>query len=44
VVIEKIDAIHEQLPASWRIHGTTGYRFASLLTGLFVDTEGARGG
>ncbi|TMH36218.1 MAG: malto-oligosyltrehalose synthase [Betaproteobacteria bacterium] len=38
VVIEKIDAIHEQLPASWRIHGTTGYRFASLLTGLFVDT------
>ena len=38
VVIEKIDAPHERLPASWRIHGTTGYRFANLLNGVFVDT------
>ncbi len=38
VVAEKIQAPHEQLPASWPIHGTTGYRFASLLNGVFVDT------
>lgn len=36
VVIEKIEAPHEQLP-QWPIHGTTGYRFASLVNGLFVD-------
>ena len=38
VVVEKIDAPHEQLPASWQVHGTTGYRFANLLNGVFVDT------
>ena len=38
VVIEKIDAPHERLPANWRIHGTTGYRFSNLLNGVFVDT------
>jgi (1->4)-alpha-D-glucan 1-alpha-D-glucosylmutase len=37
VVVEKIDAPHERLPASWRIHGTTGYRFANLLNGVFVE-------
>ena len=37
IVIEKIEAPHERLPASWRIHGTTGYRFAHLLNGVFVD-------
>ena len=29
------------LPEDWAIHGTTGYRFANLVNGLFVDT-GAR--
>ena len=24
-------------PADWPAHGTTGYRFANLLTGVFVD-------
>jgi (1->4)-alpha-D-glucan 1-alpha-D-glucosylmutase len=38
VVIEKIDAPHEQLPADWQVHGTTGYRFANLLNGVFVET------
>ena len=37
VVVEKILADHETLPADWPVHGTTGYRFANLLTGLFVD-------
>ncbi len=40
VVVEKIDAPHEQLPADWRIHGTTGYRFANLINGVLVDTAG----
>src|SRR6266567_1584958 len=42
VVIEKIDAPHEQMPIAWQIHGTTGYRFANLLNGVFVDAA-ARG-
>jgi (1->4)-alpha-D-glucan 1-alpha-D-glucosylmutase len=37
VVIEKIAAPHERLPESWRVHGTTGYRFANVVNGLFVD-------
>ena len=41
VVAEKIVAGHERLPESWRVHGTTGYRFAAVVNGLFVD-PGAR--
>ena len=37
IVIEKIVAGHETLPADWPVDGTTGYRFANLLTGLFID-------
>ncbi len=37
IVAEKILASHEQLPASWPIHGTTGYDFAASCGGLFVD-------
>ncbi|MCK7507798.1 MAG: hypothetical protein MZV70_29605 [Desulfobacterales bacterium] len=37
LVGEKIVAGHERLPAGWPIHGTTGYRFANLVNGLFVD-------
>ena len=37
VVVEKILADHEALPDDWPVHGTTGYRFANLLTGVFVD-------
>ena len=37
VAIEKIAAPHEHLPPTWPIHGTTGYRFANVVNGLFVD-------
>jgi len=37
VVAEKIVAPHEQLPTDWALHGTTGYRFCNVVTGLFVD-------
>ena len=39
VVVEKITAPHERLPETWPVHGTTGYRFANVLNGLFVDTR-----
>jgi (1->4)-alpha-D-glucan 1-alpha-D-glucosylmutase len=38
VVVEKILAPHERLPASWLTHGTTGYEFIASLAELFVDT------
>jgi (1->4)-alpha-D-glucan 1-alpha-D-glucosylmutase len=37
LVLEKITAAFEQLPAAWPIAGTTGYDFANLVNGLFVD-------
>jgi (1->4)-alpha-D-glucan 1-alpha-D-glucosylmutase len=37
IVIEKIRADHEELPRDWPVHGTTGYRFVNVLSGLFVD-------
>lgn len=37
VVAEKILAPHETLPQDWAVHGTTGYDFANLVNGLFVD-------
>ncbi len=39
VVVEKIMAEHEPLPPDWRVHGGTGYRFATLVNGVFVDTD-----
>jgi len=41
LLIEKILADHEPLRAEWKVHGTTGYRYANLLTGLFVDGAAA---
>jgi len=38
VVVEKIVAPHERVPDSWLIHGTTGYRYANVVNGIFVDT------
>ncbi|TME16758.1 MAG: malto-oligosyltrehalose synthase [Chloroflexi bacterium] len=40
VVVEKILAADEELPASWPVAGTTGYEFLNLLGGLFVDPAG----
>ncbi|MBA3771931.1 MAG: malto-oligosyltrehalose synthase [Ramlibacter sp.] len=37
LVVEKILAEHEALPEGWPVHGDTGYRFGSLVNGLFVD-------
>ncbi len=38
LVVEKIAAGHERVPEAWPVHGTTGYRFANVVNGLFVDT------
>jgi (1->4)-alpha-D-glucan 1-alpha-D-glucosylmutase len=37
LVIEKIVAPFENLAEDWAVHGTTGYRFANVVNGLFVD-------
>lgn len=42
LVVEKILAEHEPLPAEWPIHGATGYRFANLANNLFVDPAAGR--
>lgn len=39
LVVEKIQAEHESLPESWPVHGDTGYRFGSLVNGLFVEAR-----
>ena len=39
---EKILALGEQLPETWTVAGTTGYEFANLLNGIFVDRLQAR--
>jgi (1->4)-alpha-D-glucan 1-alpha-D-glucosylmutase len=41
VLIEKILADHESLSPHWKVHGTTGYRYANLLTGVFIDAAAA---
>ena len=38
VVAEKIAAGTEEVPESWAIHGTTGYRFANVANGVLVAT------
>jgi (1->4)-alpha-D-glucan 1-alpha-D-glucosylmutase len=40
IVVEKILAASEALPAGWPVEGTTGYDFAARVTGLFVDPRG----
>lgn len=37
LVVEKILARHERLRDDWAVDGTTGYEFATLVGGLFVD-------
>lgn len=41
VVAEKIAAAGEDVPVSWAIHGTTGYRFANVANGVLVDHRAA---
>jgi (1->4)-alpha-D-glucan 1-alpha-D-glucosylmutase len=42
VVVEKILAEGERLPAEWPVYGTTGYDFLNLLGGMLLDRRGAR--
>ena len=42
VVVEKIVAPHERLPADWPIAGTSGYDSLNLVNALFVDPAGER--
>jgi (1->4)-alpha-D-glucan 1-alpha-D-glucosylmutase len=37
VVAEKIVANYEYLSSDWPIHGTTGYEFANIVSGVFID-------
>ncbi|HEY4373700.1 MAG TPA: malto-oligosyltrehalose synthase [Burkholderiales bacterium] len=39
VVIEKIVAPFERLPDTWAVHGDTGYRYANLVNGVFIDAD-----
>jgi (1->4)-alpha-D-glucan 1-alpha-D-glucosylmutase len=42
IVVEKILGAGESLPADWRVCGTTGYEFAAMVNGLFVDRRNER--
>jgi (1->4)-alpha-D-glucan 1-alpha-D-glucosylmutase len=42
VVVEKILAANETLPAEWPVYGTTGYDFLNNGNGVFVSAGGAR--
>ncbi len=42
IVVEKILADHESLPEQWPVDGTTGYEFAALVGGLWVDPDAER--
>jgi (1->4)-alpha-D-glucan 1-alpha-D-glucosylmutase len=42
VVVEKILADGERLPSRWPVAGTTGYDFAAMALGLFVDPAGEK--
>ena len=41
VVVEKILAEDEHMPDEWPVHGETGYQFANVVNGLFVDSAAA---
>ena len=41
VVVEKILAPDEELPASWPVAGTTGYDFMNRVIQLYTDSRGA---
>ncbi len=40
VVVEKILAEREEVPAEWPVCGTTGYDFLNTLNGIFIDPKG----
>ena len=42
MVVEKILARGEALPDDWPVHGTSGYEFATYISGIFVDAASER--
>jgi (1->4)-alpha-D-glucan 1-alpha-D-glucosylmutase len=40
LLVEKILAPFERVPAEWPVHGTTGYDFMAVATGLFIAADG----
>jgi (1->4)-alpha-D-glucan 1-alpha-D-glucosylmutase len=42
LLVEKILAENERIPVEWPVAGTTGYEFAAVAGGLFVDPAGER--
>ena len=42
LLVEKILAPFERLPADWPVHGTTGYDFMSQATGLLIAADSER--
>jgi len=42
LIVEKILAADEWLPAEWPVEGTTGYEFASEVTGVLIDSTAER--
>ncbi|MGE3519287.1 MAG: malto-oligosyltrehalose synthase [Vicinamibacterales bacterium] len=42
LVVEKILGQDEHVPEKWPVYGTTGYEFAAVTNGLFVDARHAR--
>src|SRR5215469_10537466 len=40
LVVEKILAPHESLPANWPVQGTTGYDFLNQVLGLLIHPDG----
>jgi (1->4)-alpha-D-glucan 1-alpha-D-glucosylmutase len=41
VVVEKILAPREQLPAEWPVQGTTGYELGAMLSAVLIDSSAA---
>ncbi|MBZ4421123.1 malto-oligosyltrehalose synthase [Myxococcus sp. RHSTA-1-4] len=39
VVVEKIQGGRERIPEAWAVHGTTGYRYANAVSGIFVQPD-----
>ncbi|MGR8979314.1 MAG: malto-oligosyltrehalose synthase [Gammaproteobacteria bacterium] len=42
IVAEKIVADYEYLSSGWPIHGTTGYEFANIVNGVFIENRSER--
>lgn len=42
IVVEKILAADEALPADWPVQGTTGYDFLNRLNGIFIAASGEK--